>query len=457
MKFKNNKLFEAYIRSIAREIITEKVHAKDRAREKTLEVIKNFFNDGSWLYGEYENEAANPEHLNVLEYIEYSLIHTFFHSNNPDAVIRLEPLVCKLALRLGFEQLHPIRPKLNRLKKIVRYIKNNFRKEGFPIALSEINIDTTTFNDLNSIFGKYIDDEMSSDNQNANNFKDETNRNHRYKVLSNIDYNTAHSYEKYTCSKSPMCFTEDKGTWDQYTNGDDYAVYLLLRDDWKTVEEVHGENTPYDDYGYSMIFVIIDEEGNISSSNTRWNHELGDGHMTGDVDSAFTKTQLSELLGVNFNSVFKPKQINDASSFEDECRRYAETLSNDPYQIEIITQRLIATGANRTDESKNRRNMKQTIKLTESKLRNMIKEAVQNALNEVSFTDANGVKHDNLHGTDSKAWLQMAKLRKQQASQYPKYSPEWEKNRDAKSRNVDNAADIGQSDLNNLQQSLKNY
>lgn len=324
MKFKNHKLFEAYVRNITREIITEKVSAKDRARNKTLDVIKNFFNNGSWLYGEYENESANPEHLDVLEYIEYSLIHTFFHSNNPDAVIRLEPMVCRLALRLGFEQLHPNRPKLNRLKKIVRFIKNNFRKEGFPIVLNEINIDTTTFNDLNSIFGKYIDDEMSSDNQNANNFKDETNRNHRYKVLPNIDYNTAHSYEKYTCSKSPMCFTEDKGTWDQYTNGDDYAVYLLLRDDWETVEEVHGENTPYDDYGLSMIFVIIDEEGNISSSNTRWNHELGDGHMPGDVDSAFTKTQLSELLGVNFNSVFKPKTVNDASSFEDECRRYAE-------------------------------------------------------------------------------------------------------------------------------------
>lgn len=388
MKFKNNKLFETYVRNIVRKLITEKVNVRDTAREKTIEIIKNFFRNADWLYDPYNDEAANPEHLNVLDYIEYSLMHTFFHSGISDSVMRLEPIICDMALKLGFEQLHPNRPKLNRLKKMVKFIKANCKNENFrKTIMSKIKDDTTelknkygrvirkaekrtTFKELNSLIGKYIDDEMSADDKGANIYAEDAQMNHRYKILPNIDYNTAHSYKKYTCSKSPMCFTESKGTWDQYTNGDDYAVYLLLRDDWETVEEVHGENTPYDDYGLSMIFVIIDEEGNISSSNTRWNHELGDGHMPGDVDSAFTKTQLSELLGVNFNSVFKPKIVNDASSFEDECRRYAETLSNDPTQIEIITQRLIATGANRTDEA-----------ILRLKINNFVNEAIQRYTN----------------------------------------------------------------------------
>lgn len=58
--------------------------------------------------------------------------------------------------------------------------------------------------------------------------------------------------------------------------------------------------------------------------------------------------------------------------------------------------------------------MKQTIRLTESKLREMIKEAVQNALNEVSYTDADGIKHTNQHGNDPKAWLRLKQERERE-------------------------------------------
>ena len=63
----------------------------------------------------------------------------------------------------------------------------------------------------------------------------------------------------------------------------------------------------------------------------------------------------------------------------------------------------------------------------------------------------------NLHGNNARDWTQMSKLRKQRANQYSKYSPEWERNMDARSRNVDNATDLELNDINNLQQSLKNY
>ena len=52
-----------------------------------------------------------------------------------------------------------------------------------------------------------------------------------------------------------------------------------------------------------MIFVFVSPEGELVNSNVRWNH--GDGGF-GNVDNMFTKSELSELVGVNFNQVFKP-------------------------------------------------------------------------------------------------------------------------------------------------------
>lgn len=349
MKFKNNKLFETYVRNIARKLITEMAHTKDRARLKTLDVIKRYFGNGDFLYEPYDDEMANPDHLNILKYIEYSLIHTFFHANNPDSVIRLEPIICDIALKLGFEQQNPRRPELNKLKRIVKLIKANSKDANFRDNVMSKIVDNTTYDDLCNMFGKQIDDEMAADDKGANTFADDAQMNHRYKIEYLPNFNVASSkYLDYTCSSSQMCFLEDYSVWNQYTRNGQYAVYVLLRDDFTKLDPVHGENTPYDDYGMSMIFVVIDDEGNISSSNTRWNHDLGGGTMPGDVDSAFTKTQLSQLLGVNFSSVFKPKsalreskkmkrkfKLTEGKQFESYVRRLVREIITEDEQPQV--------------------------------------------------------------------------------------------------------------------------
>ena len=61
-----------------------------------------------------------------------------------------------------------------------------------------------------------------------------------------------------------------------------------------------GPNAPLDEYGLSMIAVSITMEGEPNSITCRWNHD------NGGSDSVMDDEQLSELLGVNFYSVFKP-------------------------------------------------------------------------------------------------------------------------------------------------------
>ena len=59
----------------------------DKAKEKTLEVIRKFFNNASWLDDEFVDAAANPNGLSTVDYIENRLKELCFHANIPDAVI----------------------------------------------------------------------------------------------------------------------------------------------------------------------------------------------------------------------------------------------------------------------------------------------------------------------------------------------------------------------------------
>ena len=298
----------------------------DKAKQKTLEVIRKFFNNASWLDNEFVDAAANPNHLSVIDYIEHKLKELCFHANIPDSVIRLEPIVMNIALSLGFEQQNQDTTKLNRLYRIVAYITKCIT-EKLPLPeplkqLNELTLENTTYDRLNDLFGKVLDKQDAAESERINNADYSEGMNTNYEILSDIDYDTANHYGNYSCSSSKLCYTQSESTWNQYTNSGNNTVYLLLRKDWQKIPEEHGENTPYDDYGLSMIFVFIDEDGNIAYSNTRWNHETNK-QGPSNVDQSFSKEYLSQLLNVNFSSVFKPLH-----SFAEKVAEVKQQLQN---------------------------------------------------------------------------------------------------------------------------------
>jgi hypothetical protein len=164
------------------------------------------------------------------------------------------------------------------------------------------------------MFGKIVDDETDKDNEEANSLNGNTQMNPNYEIIEVKDYDTAHEIGNYSCSKSKLCYTQDEATFDEYTRYDVNKVYAILRKNYKDIPEERGENTPYDEYGLSMIFLFIRPDGNIAYSNTRWNHQtLGKGPS--NVDQSFKKSDISKLLGVNFDETFKPNVI-DYSNYE---------------------------------------------------------------------------------------------------------------------------------------------
>jgi hypothetical protein len=77
---------------------------------------------------------------------------------------------------------------------------------------------------------------------------------------------------------------------------------VCLKDGWQDMKPETGPNTPYDEYGLSMIFVFVNPKGELVGSNTRWNHQnAGDTN----VDHAFTEEEISNIIGIRFKDAFK--------------------------------------------------------------------------------------------------------------------------------------------------------
>ena len=122
--------------------------------------------------------------------------------------------------------------------------------------------------------------------------------NSAYKIIPVNSFEEATKYGKY----NEWCLAQPNGEYmyNSYTSDGVNQLYVILQDGFERVPKQTGENTPYDDYGLSMMTVIVDPDGDMTQSTTRWNHE------NGSTDSALTPKQVSEITGRNFYQTFKP-------------------------------------------------------------------------------------------------------------------------------------------------------
>ena len=142
-----------------------------------------------------------------------------------------------------------------------------------------------------------------------------------YKVIRIDSFEQIRQYGKY----NDWCLAQDngKGMYDNYTSDGVNQLYLILRDGFENEPRQAGPNTPYDAYGLSMMTVIVDPDGQMTQSTTRWNH------ANGSSDSAFTPKQISEIIGRNFYDVFKPNtKFKDALENALTRARNGEGLEN---------------------------------------------------------------------------------------------------------------------------------
>ena len=274
--------------------------------DSRLKPIKNIIRTA------FEGTALNPddyvtsaeyyvpnrgEQTTWMHYLIYSLRHRFGLMGNGD--VPLLRNVAKIAfLELNFEKENQDLEKLNILDRIIQLIKKDEESK-----LNFIQNKDATFSELYSQYGgilQQMDDEQVN-TVNSKSYK----RNSNYEIVPINDFYTASEYGEYTGAdgEGRLCYTTGRGTWDSFTNNGRNQCYLCHLQNYKEIPPREGEGYPKDEYGLSMIWLFVNEMGRLVYSNVRWNH--GD-HSYDNVDTMFTESEISDIVGVNFYETFKP-------------------------------------------------------------------------------------------------------------------------------------------------------
>lgn len=80
-------------------------------------------------------------------------------------------------------------------------------------------------------------------------------------------------------------------------------MYICAKEGFEEIKRPITTNTPLDEYGLSLLCVIIGQDGLPTNVTTRYNHDFG-GENHSEMWEA---THLQRLLNVNFFEVFKPR------------------------------------------------------------------------------------------------------------------------------------------------------
>ena len=121
-----------------------------------------------------------------------------------------------------------------------------------------------------------------------------------YTIVPINSFKEAEKYYEYTNPDDRWCLTHMKNMFDTYTRGGINQIYFCLQNGFENVPRQVGDKAPLDEYGLSMLSVIVNEDGGLAYCTTRWNHK------NGGSDSAMSAKEVSQVVGVNFYNTFKP-------------------------------------------------------------------------------------------------------------------------------------------------------
>lgn len=190
-------------------------------------------------------------------------------------------------------------------------LKTSFYKSAINEIIKLISSDTriNSFDrNLNGLSATQLinmfDDELYGDINIQNQTQTQTNNvQHKpiyfgksgYNIVRINSFEEAQQYSKYTS----WCITKDEGAFNDYSLNGFNSVYFCLKNGFEDVKQVVGTNPPLDEYGLSMISVIVKPTGHIAYCTCRWNHS------NNGNDEIMNEKDISNLIGCSFENVFK--------------------------------------------------------------------------------------------------------------------------------------------------------
>lgn len=173
--------------------------------------------------------------------------------------------------------------------KALSYIHKGNHAQEYDFDLNGLSL-----TELNNKYSDLIKQDLNSDIERSNNvvFSGTSD----YKIIPIRSYEEASEYGKYTS----WCVTHGEDAYDSYTKGGK-RFYFCLKNGFENLPETAGENAPLDEYGLSMISVLVDMDGSLDRLTTRWNHNY-DGENNPGLS---TPEQLEKVLNLPFYKTFK--------------------------------------------------------------------------------------------------------------------------------------------------------
>ena len=305
--------------------------AEGTAASRTKKIIKDRFGESSVSEIARHPETGKPlltrkgKEQTVLDYIEHEIRGTFFTDRN-DPVIKFEPGVARILFdEIGYqgESLENLGRDIGRLKGILKVI--GAHKDEY-----DWNLNGMSLKQLEDRFGAAVKAASDVDYEKVSSA--EYTKNDSYKIVEIHSFNEAKKYYEYTNPKSRWCLTHMKDQWEHYTAKGANRVYFVLKDGFKYMKPEKGENCPLDEYGLSMICVIVTNDINDENRpmmcfcTCRWNHE-NDG---GRGDGIMNVEQISNVIGESFYDTFKPFSLEELHAkgiytFREKLEKYNET------------------------------------------------------------------------------------------------------------------------------------
>ena len=237
----------------------------------------------------------------------------------------------------------------------------SFESDITSVIKSAVNGQDDNFNlsgkPMNQLLSEYNQQIKSANRETLDKIKD----NHYdsktdYKIVEIHNFDEASEYYKYVDDLDiPWCVTQSSTQFSGYSAGGSRRIYFALKNGFDKLKKPNSitEDTPYDEYGMSMMFISIEESGMISNITSRWNHDVSlpkkesKWHEYGNSDTHYFEKDgeydtdlLSNMFGGNFYDIFKPKSFeellkgfNISEDTPDDCSFYIKRNSEDFFVI----------------------------------------------------------------------------------------------------------------------------
>ena len=203
----------------------------------------------------------------------------------------------------------------DKLEKALVYLKQFLNTQDLVQRDGEKVKTQISLEDFSSMMKKISDE----DSKNAANAKFDV-RDRGYKIIPFMTYEDL--YEKFGGDKtgykgqSEWCHTNGRSTYDSWTGNYTKFFFVIAKDNWEDIkphDNPQKDDNAYDEYGLSLMAILVSNEGELLNCTLRWNHIIDPMYAKPgrDVDKAFISfAELSQVTGLDVEAEVKKELIS---------------------------------------------------------------------------------------------------------------------------------------------------